>query len=237
MKKIMALCSFFFFIYSIVPTVFLRSYSKKIIKQTEEKGILLTFDDGPNPLYTGRLLNILQQYEVKAIFFVVAKKAQQYPDLIRRMKNEGHIIGIHHYTHRSSFLLTPWSLKKQLQQSQNILEHILEEGVHFYRPPYGHFNAAAPFIAKDFQVMSWSGMFGDWKRKTAQTKLEGRLENQRADGEIFVLHDCGKNLGADYDAPKYMLQALESFLQKNKDQPFVNAKKWSEQLLEKNSRH
>lgn len=231
MKKYLAIFSLIFFLYSIVPTLWLRMFSKKVIKESGEKGIMLTFDDGPNPAYTGKVLDLLKKYQIKAIFFVVASKAIQYPELIIRMKNEGHVIGIHHHTHKSSFIMTPFELKKQLENSRAILERIIDEPIYLYRPPYGHFNISTPSLAKDLQMMSWSGMFGDWKTKTCQTKLLIRLQENVEDGKIYVLHDCGKNFGADDAAPKYMIEVLEQFLKDNEQIIFTDAKQWSEELV------
>lgn len=227
-RKIFIVFAGLFFIYSIIPTLWMRIYSKKVIKTTPEKGVLLTFDDGPNPAYTGKLLDLLQQHEIKAIFFVVASKAEKNPELILRMQKEGHVIGIHHHTHRSNFIMTPLQLKKQLADSQRILRQITGETIELYRPPYGHFNLAVPALAKDLKLMTWSGMFGDWRSKTAQTTLLNDLINNAKDGEIYVLHDCGVNFGANDLAPYYMLQALEQFLNEAEQRniSFVDAKQW-----------
>lgn len=228
LRKLVLALAGLFFIYSIVPTLWMRIFSRKVIKTTDEKGVLLTFDDGPNPAYTGRLLDLLQQHQVKAIFFVVASKAEKNPALILRMQNEGHVIGIHHHTHQSNFLLTPLQLKKQLADSQHILRQITGETIQLYRPPYGHFNLAVPALAKDLKLMTWSGMFGDWRSKTAQTTLLNDLKTHANDGAIYVLHDCGVNFGANDLAPYYMLQALEQFLNETEqeDISFVDANHW-----------
>lgn len=227
-RKLMMALAGMFFIYSILPTLWMRVFSKKVIKNTSEKGVLLTFDDGPNPSYTGKLLDLLQKHQVKAIFFVVASKAEKHPKLILRMQSEGHIIGIHHHTHRSNFIMTPFEVKKQLAESQRVLRQITGETIELYRPPYGHFNLAVPALAKDLKLMTWSGMFGDWRSKTAQTTLLNDLKTHANDGAIYVLHDCGVNFGANDLAPYYMLQALEQFLNEAEqwDISFVDAKNW-----------
>lgn len=229
MKKIAVILAGLFFMYAIIPTYILAPFSKRVTKKTNEKGIMLTFDDGPNPLYTGKLLDLLAAHDIKALFFVVASKAQKYPDLINRMQAEGHVIGIHHYTHRSSFLLSPEQLKAQLRQSQVILQQLSGQKIQLYRPPYGHFNLSTAVLAKAFHIMTWSGMFGDWRSKTAQTTLLLKLQQHVQDGKIYVLHDCGENFGADDDAPAHMLQALEQFLKEGKASGLVitNAKDWA----------
>ena len=101
--------------------------------------IALTFDDGPNPEYTPQLLDLLKKYGVKASFFVVGSKVKAYPDIIKRMSQEGHTIGIHHYDHISSWILSPFQLKKQLQMTEQAIMECTHEKVTFYRPPWGQF--------------------------------------------------------------------------------------------------
>ncbi|MBQ0140012.1 MAG: polysaccharide deacetylase family protein [Kurthia sp.] len=237
MKKIGATLAGGFFLYNIIPTFIMQKISKHVIKKTNEAGVLLTFDDGPNPAYTGELLDLLNKYKIKAMFYVVAQKAAQHPEFIQRMHREGHVIGIHHHTHTSSFLLSPFQLKKQLQKSQEILQHMIGEPVLFYRPPYGHFNASTAWIAKEYYLMTWSGMFGDWRSKTAQNSLLQNLHHHVADGRIYVLHDCGKNFGANEEAPHFMLQALSQFLNDAKEQGIIltDAQAWAKKYRQDKS--
>lgn len=72
-----------------------------------EKEIAFTFDDGPDPCYTPELLDLLKEHGIKATFFVLGKKAKQYPELIERMHREGHQIGIHNYTHTPNWIHFP----------------------------------------------------------------------------------------------------------------------------------
>ncbi|CAH0346768.1 polysaccharide deacetylase family protein [Bacillus sp. CECT 9360] len=111
------ICSFLlvFLFYSVIPTVLIRIGGVGITKKNKDiNGIALTFDDGPNPKYTIELLDLLKRYGVKASFFVVGRKVMQNPEIIKRMHQEGHTIGIHHFDHISSWLLSPYHLRKQL---------------------------------------------------------------------------------------------------------------------------
>ena len=93
----------FFIIYCLLPTAFMRGLSIGLFNRSHVKGkMALTFDDGPNPLYTPRLLDMLKKYNVKATFFVVGSFAEKHPDLINRMDQEGHDLAIHHYKHTSN---------------------------------------------------------------------------------------------------------------------------------------
>ncbi|MFD5851017.1 polysaccharide deacetylase family protein [Cytobacillus pseudoceanisediminis] len=151
-----------FISYAVLPTVLIRSLNWGIVKEiTEPNSIALTFDDGPDPQYTARLLDVLKKHEAKAAFFVVGEKAAKHPLLLKRMQADGHTIGIHHYRHVSSWILSPGSLKKQLEQTKQVIEETINEEVYFYRPPWGHFNLFTLWMARKYKIIMWSGIFKD----------------------------------------------------------------------------
>ena len=117
----------------------IRVGGRGITKKIEEAGIALTFDDGPNPEYTTQLLDLLKKYDVKASFFVVGSKVKRNTEIIKRMHQEGHTIGIHHY--RSYFKLDPYSIsiKKTTKMTEQAIHDCTNEEVAFYRPPLGPF--------------------------------------------------------------------------------------------------
>jgi peptidoglycan-N-acetylglucosamine deacetylase len=208
-------------LYAIFPTVLIRSFEWGIMKKLKGAGMALTFDDGPNPEYTGQLLDLLKKYDVKATFFVVGSKVKKYPDVIKRMHHEGHTIGIHHYHHVSSWVLSPFQLKKQLSLTEMAIQECTNERVTFYRPPWGHFNLFTLLLSKKYQIVMWSAIFGDWK---VQTSLLEKLRKTTEPGSILLLHDCGETWGADREAPKYMLESLEVFLRENQGTKFMTLK-------------
>jgi peptidoglycan/xylan/chitin deacetylase (PgdA/CDA1 family) len=206
-----------FLCYSVIPTVLIRVGGLGIIKRIKADGIALTFDDGPNPKYTPQLLDLLKKYGVKASFFVVGSKAQRNSDIMKRMNDEGHTIGIHHFHHVSSWILTPFQLKKQLELTEKAIKECTNEKVTFYRPPWGHFNIFTLFVSKKYKKIMWSAIFGDWKVENCKNSLLDQLRSTTAKGSILLLHDCGETLGADSAAPQYMMENLEIFLKENKE--------------------
>ncbi|WP_312475636.1 polysaccharide deacetylase family protein [Neobacillus sp.] len=204
-----------FLLYAILPTVLIRINSWGITKKTNLKAIALTFDDGPNPEYTPQLLDLLKKNGVKATFFVVGSKVKKYPDIIKRMNQEGHTIGIHHFEHTSSWILSPLQLKKQLLLTEQAIMECTNEKVRFYRPPWGSFNLFSLLISKPYKVILWSHIFGDWKVVKGKSGLLKQLLAATEPGSILLLHDCGETLGADKEAPRYMLKSLEIYLQEN----------------------
>lgn len=207
-----------FLLYTIIPTLLIRVFGWGIIKNTKKNsGVALTFDDGPNPEYTIRLLDLLEKYEVKASFFVVGSKVRHNPEIVKRMHEDGHVIGIHHFDHVSSWILSPFQLKKQLGMTEKAITECTKEKVIFYRPPWGHFNIFTPILSKNYKVIMWSAIFGDWKVDTCKNNLLGQLRTTSNEGEILLLHDCGETLGADKEAPRHMIEKLEIYLRESKE--------------------
>jgi peptidoglycan-N-acetylglucosamine deacetylase len=211
-------------LYAILPTVLIRSFKWGIMKKLKAKGMAITFDDGPNPEYTEQLLDLLKKYGVKATFFVVGTKVEKYPEIIKRMSNEGHTIGIHHFHHVSSWILSPFQLKKQLKLTERAIQECTNEKVVFYRPPWGHFNLFTLFLSKKYQIVMWSAIFGDWKVENNQSGLLEKLRKTTEPGSILLLHDCGETWGADCVAPRFMMENLEVFLRENQGTKFITLK-------------
>ncbi|OSX53768.1 polysaccharide deacetylase family protein [Anoxybacillus ayderensis] len=201
-----------FFIYSIFPTWIVRISSFRVQKRVK-KGVALTFDDGPDPVYTPQLLDLLKKYNVKATFFVVGWKAKKYPHLIQRMHEEGHTIGLHHYYHTSNWFLPPIVTEWELERSARAIEHMTGVRPVYYRPPWGHLNIWTVLMQKKYKIVMWTYILGDWRTSLGVDRLYERLMSSIKDGAIIVLHDSGSTIGADEHAPANMLRALEQLLQ------------------------
>ncbi|MGV3487409.1 MAG: polysaccharide deacetylase family protein [Tuberibacillus sp.] len=202
-----------FIIYSLLPTLLMRGLSIGVFNRSGVKGKLsLTFDDGPNPLYTPRLLDLLKQYHIKATFFVVGSFAEQNPELLKRMDQEGHEVGIHHYKHTSNWLLSPFAAHREVAKTAEVIENIIGKKPHFYRPPWGHLNLFSSWARRPYRLVIWSAILGDWNKKVGKVRLEKRIRNSVKDGAIIVLHDNDQTPGADAGAPEIMLGALQDVL-------------------------
>ena len=99
--------------------------------------IALTFDDGPHPVYTRQLLDGLKERHIRATFFVMGENAELYPELIRQMQEDGHLIGNHTYSHMQLTKGKEESFKQELRITSSIIEKLTGEGTEFVRPPYG----------------------------------------------------------------------------------------------------
>ncbi len=204
-------------IYMFIPWILTRIFGIGVFRKgqgTEQmRQIAFTFDDGPDPVYTPQLLDLLLKYNIKATFFVLGSKAEAFPDIIRRIHQEGHLIGVHNYTHLSNWLITPWSvIRKQVERSANIIEQITGVRPIHYRPPWGMINLFDFRMRKKFHIILWSVMISDWRSrlKGDEQKLTKKLLTSIRDGSVVLLHDSCDNIGSFPDAPSYMIQALES---------------------------
>ncbi|MGG1941661.1 polysaccharide deacetylase family protein [Paenibacillus polymyxa] len=204
----------FISLYMLIP-----SFLPRIIrfgafrKGTTKNQVAFTFDDGPHPRYTPKLLDLLQDYQVKATFFVLGSQAELHPDLIRRMDREGHQIGIHNYNHISNWLMLPWTVRRDhMKRTADIIESIIGKRPDHYRPPWGLMNAFDFFHSKSYRIVLWSLKAGDWRSRSCHKKLKATLLNGITDGSVILLHDSGDSPGADRHAPYFMLRALEEVL-------------------------
>lgn len=152
-----------------------------------EKRIALTFDDGPHPCYTEQLLDGLKERDVKVTFFVTGEHADMYPELICRMKEEGHLIGNHTYTHIQLTKKNRVEFKKQLLETNRVIQELTGEEVQFVRPPYGSWDKAFEKELNMIPVL-WNVDPLDWRCCDAKIVKDRILEKVK-ENDIILLHD------------------------------------------------
>jgi peptidoglycan/xylan/chitin deacetylase (PgdA/CDA1 family) len=217
----------FAIVYWGLPFLLTRLLDLGVLKHNISPKIAFTFDDGPNPAYTPELLDLLKKNDIKATFFVVGSKAEQYPDLIKRMHSEGHLIGIHNYVHKSNWIMAPWTIRRHLDISAAIIENITGESPVYYRPPWGLINIFDFFLLKKYRIVLWSVMAEDWKVRGGSEKIKDKLKDIE-EGDIVLLHDCGKTFGADEEAPRNTIDALKDVFSEwtNQNRVCVRIDEW-----------
>ncbi|MBM6994723.1 polysaccharide deacetylase family protein [Paenibacillus sp. DXFW5] len=200
-------------LYMIIPSLLPRIMRIGVFRKGKTKNqVAFTFDDGPHPRYTPELLDLLQEYQVKATFFVLGSQAELYPDLIRRMHREGHQIGIHNYVHTSNWLMLPGTVRRDhIERTADIIESIIGKRPNHYRPPWGLMNLF-DFFHPSYRIVLWSLKAWDWRSKSCRKQLRATLLNGITDGSVILLHDSGDTPGADRHAPYFMLRALKEVL-------------------------
>lgn len=152
-----------------------------------EKKIALTFDDGPHPKYTELLLDGLKERGVVATFFVTGENAENYPDIIRREQEEGHLIGNHTYSHIQLTSRNRETFREELVQTNEILEEITGEKVSFVRPPYGSWDKNFEKELNMFPVL-WNIDPLDWCSHNADC-IASKVVEKAGDGDIILMHD------------------------------------------------
>jgi polysaccharide deacetylase family sporulation protein PdaB len=158
----------------------------------EKKVIALTFDDGPHPKYTSEILDILDEYDVKATFFVLGKFAEAYPDIIRRQWEEGHEIGNHTYSHINIKKASKDNLQKEYKKTQEIVYSVTNSKPKLFRPPYGSFDEKTiDIVEKNNSVIvlwSYKQDSKDWSNPEVNKIVNTTLSNIE-NGDIILFHD------------------------------------------------
>jgi len=161
--------------------------------------VAITFDDGPDPEWTPKVLDILKTYNVKAAFFLVGVNAEHYPGLVRRIVQEGHEIGNHTYYHPNLAVCWPEHVRVELNATQLLIETITGRSTTLFRPPYAadtspsRLSELLPLkIAQDLGYLNVLENIDpqDWAKPGADLIVQ-RVKQQRRDGSIILLHDAG----------------------------------------------
>ncbi len=189
---LLLLWTIIFFIVLSIGVLFLKfNYFFPSINHFSTKECLLTFDDGPHPEYTPKILDTLKEKNVKAIFFVIGKKAEKHPEIIKRIIKDGHLIGNHSYTHNKFLAMYPTTkLIEDLEKCQVILKKITGEDNQLFRAPIGYTN---PNFARALKVLNlhsigWSLRSYDTLKKD-EDELIHRLISKTKPSDIVLLHD------------------------------------------------
>ena len=151
------------------------------------KKIALTFDDGPHPYYTEQLLDGLKERGVHATFFVTGEHAQLHPDVIKRMSEEGHLIGNHTYSHMQLARDNREEFKEELIKTNEIIEEITGKEVLYVRPPYGSWDKKFESELNMFPVL-WNVDPLDWCSSNVSCITEKVVSNVE-ENDIILMHD------------------------------------------------
>jgi len=158
------------------------------------KVIALTFDDGPDPAITPAILNTLEQYHVRATFFMVGKNVAEHPDVARAVAAAGHEIANHTYTHPSMSRISPERLEKEMMDTEQIIYAVTGKRTRLFRPPSGRYNATVVQTAErlGYRVIlwTWNQDTRDWANPGVQNIVHKVVEHARP-GSIVLCHDRG----------------------------------------------
>lgn len=181
------------------PVIDARGTTTPKALSVPERKLVLTFDDGPDPKWTPKVLDKLKQYDAHAVFFVTGTMASRHPDLVRRMVDEGHEIGLHTFNHPDLAYQSRSRIDWELTQNQLVLAGAAGIRTSLFRPPYSSF--ADAMDDKSWPVTEYIGGLGyitvlnntdseDWKRPGVDAIIE-RATPKGTDGSIVLMHDSG----------------------------------------------
>lgn len=177
----------------------------------DKNQVALTFDDGPHPEYTPQILAVLDRYHVKATFFMVGDMARQYPEVARKVANQGHEVADHTMTHPEAPKTDDQRLRREVQRAAQLLEQISGKKVHYFRPPYGYFDVAYFQACRDnnMDVVLWSIVPRDWEQPPADV-LVRRVAAEIRPGAIVLLHDGGGDRRQTVEALPAIIEAIRA---------------------------
>lgn len=175
-----------------------------------EKVVALTFDDGPAPIYTEKVLEILKQENVKATFFMVGKMFQAFPAIGQRVASEGHVLANHSWSH-GYHRYAPAAAAREINQTTDIIQAKTGQTVRLYRPPGGVLNNGMDTYAQSqgYASILWGTDTGDWRRPPAAT-IVNRVMNTIHPGDIVLMHDGGGDRHNTVAALPIMISQLKA---------------------------
>jgi peptidoglycan-N-acetylglucosamine deacetylase len=202
-------------------------FGETLCRTDSARKLAITFDDGPNPALTPKLLDLLTKHQARATFFVIGKYVRQCPALLRETAARGHVVANHTESHPNLFWLSPGAIRSELRQCHEALAATTGVTPKWFRPPFGFRN---PWVVKaaaelSMRTVMWTLLPGDWKPQPLE-KLIGNMRPiaQHAQqnfsspanaGDILCLHDGGhRELNADRT---HTLKALEYWLPRWRD--------------------
>ncbi len=151
--------------------------------------IALTFDDGPHPVMTQRLLDTLKQEGVSATFFVVGKMAVRYPDIVREMARQGHEVSNHTFSHPKLPRTKSPAVINELTQTRAVIQQLTGQDTWLYRPPGGDYSKRTVKAASSagYHMVLWSILTKDVNGATVES-MQRRIHEKAADGSIILMH-------------------------------------------------
>ncbi len=183
-----------------------------------ERRVAITFDDGPDPTWTPKILDILKQKNVPAAFFILGQQAENYPGIVRRIIAEGHEFGSHTYTHANLALVSEQRERIELDATQRLLQTITGRSTTLFRPPYEadsrptEISEVTPLlVSQDLGYLTVMESIDpeDWAKPGADVILQ-RIKQQRRNGNIILLHDAGGDRSQTVEALPRVIDYLRA---------------------------
>ena len=183
-------------VFSAILIIFIPFYSnaenKLVFKSNANNSmkIAITFDDGPHPKQTMRILDILKKYNVKATFFVIGINAKNYPHVLNKVIEGGHEVGNHTFTHKVLKSIPESSIRNELDSTRLMLDTLYSYDPVLLRPPCGLYDSSLINVAKDngYKIILWTIDTHDWAHESVKSIVKNVLSNVSS-GDIVLFHD------------------------------------------------
>jgi peptidoglycan/xylan/chitin deacetylase (PgdA/CDA1 family) len=174
--------------------------------------VALTFDDGPDAVFTPRILNVLRRTRVKGTFFVVGRRVQRYPRVFQRMLREGHEVGNHSWSHPKMSRQSAGQVRRELRRASDEMNRVGNVRPRFFRPPYGALSETVirEAVGEGYKIILWNVDSLDWSGIPGTVLATNVLSHIRP-GSIILMHSAtgrGGNLQNTVQALPRIIQRL-----------------------------
>lgn len=179
------------------------------ISPTKEKRVAITFDDGPDKTYTPQILDILKSHQVKATFFLIGEKANEHPDVVKRIYAEGHDLGNHTWNHRQLSKMPAADIEAEIARTDDLLKKTSGTAPKLFRSPYGETSEDIMRTAAQtgHSVIGWSVDTRDWEGHSAEAIL-ATVKKELKPGAVILMHSAGGKGGNRANTVKALPQVI-----------------------------
>lgn len=204
----------------ILATVFLFSWRIPVFSLYHDENIFychknnaqkiaLTFDDGPHPRYTRRILDILKKYDIKATFFIIGQNVEYYPGIVEQIIAEGHEVGNHTYRHKHTKMLTDEVFEQDVEKCNSLISEKCANKVKLFRPPEGYVDEKVRAVAQSlgYSIILWNIDTRDWEHASAK-QIERTVINNISAGDIILMHDYVSGSNSTIEALERIIPKL-----------------------------
>lgn len=178
------------------------------------KTIAITFDDGPDEMYTPQVLDVLRDYNVPATFFLIGQRSQLYPGVVERIMAEGHVVANHSWSHPRLPEVSAQEVRREMQLTEDMLAEITGLRTALMRPPYGAISkeVLTELQALDYKVINWTADSVDWRDQTVEQIMANTLPDVK-NGGILLFHSAGgaqQSRAATVEALPLLIETLRA---------------------------
>ncbi len=181
-------------------------------RKNDRMEIALSFDDGPHPRLTPVILSILEEYGIKATFFMVGENVGYYPDAARAVAEAGHEIGNHTFSHRKFNRMSEHEMLDEIHACEQAISGVTETPAHFIRPPEGQMNEAMRRVigTLDYRIILWDVDTRDWAH-TPPAEISRHILDTVQAGDIILMHDF---IGHNSPTPEALRMVIPALLER-----------------------